>query len=80
MATITLDVVPFHAYAIFICILEVVFCEGVQHCLQLFLDHLNCKKWRPFSFIFNRGNREKLGEWGMSHSLVKYEVWDTALS
>jgi hypothetical protein len=56
MATITLDVVPFHAYAvpsayaIFICILEVVFCEGVQHCLLFFLDHLNCVKMAAFQF------------------------------
>jgi hypothetical protein len=29
---------PFFKY-----ILEHVFCEGVQHCLQFFLDHLNCQ-------------------------------------
>jgi hypothetical protein len=41
LATITLKVVPFRMYApfpallpFFKCILEIVFCEGVQHCLQ----------------------------------------------
>jgi hypothetical protein len=43
-------------------------------------------KWRPFSFIFNRGNEEKKGGWGTTvmlflvrSSLVKKEVWDGAL-
>jgi hypothetical protein len=61
LATITLEVVTFYLYAPFPallpflkCILEVVFCEGVQHCLQFCLDHLSC-----VSFIFNQANREK---------------------
>jgi hypothetical protein len=44
-------------------------------------------KWRPFSFIFNRGNRERLGGWRtrvmlllVKHSLMKKEVWDGELS
>jgi hypothetical protein len=44
-------------------------------------------KWRPFSFIFNRGNIEKKGGLGGdSHvvfgknSPVKKEVWDGVLS
>jgi hypothetical protein len=32
------------AYAIFKCVLEVVFCEGVQLRLRLSFDHLNCVK------------------------------------
>jgi hypothetical protein len=27
-------------------------------------------KWRPFSFIFNQGNREKCGEWGAAVMLI----------
>jgi hypothetical protein len=44
-------------------------------------------KWRPFSFIFNRGNREKQGGWGttvmsllVKYSVVRKEVWDGELS
>jgi hypothetical protein len=64
LATITLEVVPFRAHPPFPVLLpflnaswEVVFCEGVQHRLRVCLDHLNCVKWRPFSFITNRGHR-----------------------
>jgi hypothetical protein len=56
-ATITLKVGPFHAYAPFPvlmpfleCMQEVVFCEGVQHHLQFYLDHLNCAKMVAFQF------------------------------
>jgi hypothetical protein len=45
LATITLKVVPFHTYALFPvllpffeCILKIVLCEGVQHCLRSCLD------------------------------------------
>jgi hypothetical protein len=51
LATITLEVVPFRAYAPFPallpflkCILEDVFCEGVLHRLRFCLDHLSCAK------------------------------------
>jgi hypothetical protein len=51
LPTITLKAVYFYAYAPFTtllpcfkCILEVVFCEGVQHYLQFCLDYLNCVK------------------------------------
>jgi hypothetical protein len=82
LATISLEVVSFHAYAplpalvIFNCILEVVFCEGVQHRLR-----------SVYQFIFSRGNRKGEGGWGtivklflVKNSLVKNEVWDGALS
>jgi hypothetical protein len=59
LVTITLEIVPFCTYApfpvllpFFKCILEVVFCEGVQHHLWFCLNHLNCTKVA--------GNREKL--------------------
>jgi hypothetical protein len=51
LATITLEVVPFRVYAqfrssfaIFKCILEAVFCEGVQQVSRFCLDHLSCVK------------------------------------
>jgi hypothetical protein len=51
LTTITLEAVPFCTYALFPpllllskCILEVLFSEGVQHCLCFCLDHLNCAK------------------------------------
>jgi hypothetical protein len=66
LATITLQVVPFRAYSpfpaflpSFKCILEVVFCEGVQYRLRF---NSIVSKWRPFSFIFNRRNQRK-AEW-----------------
>jgi hypothetical protein len=67
LTTITLEVVPFHAIApfsailaLFKCILGVLFCEGVQHRLRFYSITSPLPKWRPFSSIFNRGNR-KLG-------------------
>jgi hypothetical protein len=51
LATISLEVIYFHPCALipvflafFKCILEVVFCEGVQHCLRFCLIHFNCIK------------------------------------
>jgi hypothetical protein len=48
LATITLQVAPFCSYApfpallpLFKCILEVVFREGVQHCLHFCLSYLS---------------------------------------
>jgi hypothetical protein len=67
LATVNLEVVPFCPYAPFPvllpflkCILEDVFCEGVQHCLQFASIISFVSKWQSFSFIFNWGNR-KLG-------------------
>jgi hypothetical protein len=75
------------ASAIFKCILQVVFCEGVQHRLRFCLDHLNCVKMAAFGSIFNWGNRDKYGWWGTKVMLFwsktilwKKEVWDGALS
>jgi hypothetical protein len=55
-ATITLLCVCLvsSASATFKCILEVVFCEDVKHCLKFCFNHLNC-----VNFIFNWGKREK---------------------
>jgi hypothetical protein len=55
LAIITLEVVPFRASApfpvllpLFKCILEFLFCEGVQHGLWFCLDHLSCVKMAAF--------------------------------
>jgi hypothetical protein len=99
LATINLKEVPFHAYASFSaflsflkCILEVVFCDGVQHSASI---TSTVSKWRVFSFIFNGENRKKLQGakfrrvgWvgttvmllSLRNSLVKKEVSDGALS
>jgi hypothetical protein len=67
LATITLEVVPFHLYALFPallpffkCILDVMFCEGVQHLLRFCPSHLSfVSKGQPVSFIFSQRNRQK---------------------
>jgi hypothetical protein len=63
------------------CVVEVVFCEGIQHSLRFCLDHLTVSKWRPFSLIFNQGNRENYSGWGttvilflLKNSLVERSV------
>jgi hypothetical protein len=68
LATITLDVVPFGEYAPFLsllpiskCILEVVFCEAVQHCLRFCLDRLSCVKMAAFQFYLQSGKQRKAG-------------------
>jgi hypothetical protein len=68
LSTFTLEVVPFRAYApfpvlsqIFKCILEVVFCEGVQHRLRFCLEHLNCVKMEDFQFYLQ--SRKKRNVW-----------------
>jgi hypothetical protein len=75
LATISLKVVPFHAYApfpalmqFFKCILEAVFCESVQHRLQFCLDHHSCVKMSTFQFYLQLGKQRKVG-WvgGNSH-------------
>jgi hypothetical protein len=89
LANITLEVVPFRSYApfpallsLFKCILEVVFCEGVQHRLRLCLDHLNCVKMAAFQFHLQSGKQRKVGwlgedsqvVFGKKKSLVKKKV------
>jgi hypothetical protein len=68
VATITLEVLSFRAYApfpailpFFKCILDVVFCEGVQHHLRFCLDHLNCVKMADFQFYLQSGKQKKVG-------------------
>jgi hypothetical protein len=76
LVTIVLEVDPFRACVLFPalltffkCILEVVFCENLQHRLRLFLDKQNGCPSVVFSI-------EEL----VQTSLVKKEVWDGALS
>jgi hypothetical protein len=67
LATITLEVVPFRAYApfpallsFFKCNLEVVFCEGVQYRLRFYLDRHNCVKMAAFQFYLQSGKQKKV--------------------
>jgi hypothetical protein len=76
LATIIVEVVPFRAFApfpviplFFKFILEVVFCEGVQHRLRFYLDHLTCVKMAAFQFYLQWGNR-KIVWWGTTVMLV----------
>jgi hypothetical protein len=64
LATITLEGVTFRTYALFLafltffkCILEVIFCEGVQHYQQFCLDHLNCVKMVAFQLYLQLGKK-----------------------
>jgi hypothetical protein len=66
LATITLKLVIFCAYAplsallpFLKCILEVVFCEDVQHRLRICVNHLNCVKMAAFQFYLQSGETEK---------------------
>jgi hypothetical protein len=84
LATIIADVVPFHTYApypdllpFFKGILEDVVCEGVQHCLQLCLSHLNCVIMTTFSEKSHKGPSQGSGVGHSScfgNSLVKMGV------
>jgi hypothetical protein len=76
--TVTLEVVAFRAYAPFpallpflYCILEVVFCEDVQHRLILCFDHLSCVKMAVFQFYFHSGKQIKVG-WVVNDSLIVF--------
>jgi hypothetical protein len=67
LATISLKVNPFRAYAPFPallpfyeCILEVVFCEGIHHRLRFYLGHLSFLKMAAFQFHFQSGKQRKL--------------------
>jgi hypothetical protein len=52
---------PFSALLPFFkCILEVVFCEGVQHHLRFYLDHLSCVKMAAFQFYHQSGKQRKV--------------------
>jgi hypothetical protein len=80
LATITLKVVPFHVYDVYApfpvllpflkCILEVVFCETVQHCLQFCRSHLNCVKMGAFQVYLQLGEQRKVGRVGEGSHLV----------
>jgi hypothetical protein len=79
LATIALEVVPFCPYApfssasgIFKSILEVEFCEGVQHHLRLCLDHLSCVKMAAFQFYRQSEKQRKVGFiWTIAMFLVR---------
>jgi hypothetical protein len=65
LATVTLEVVPFCPYApfptllpFFKCILEAVFCEGVQHRLRFCRDHINYVKIPVFQFYLRSGKQK----------------------
>jgi hypothetical protein len=49
------------ASVIFKCILEAMFCEGVQHLLRFYLDHLNCVKMAAFQFCIQSGKQRRVG-------------------
>jgi hypothetical protein len=66
LVNITLKVVPFHAYAplsallqFFKCILEIVFCESVQHHLRLCLNHLSYIQMAAFQLYLTIRETEK---------------------
>jgi hypothetical protein len=65
LVTVTPVVDPFHAYAplsalvIFKCILEVEFCEAVQHRPRFCLDHLNYVKMMASQFYLQSENQRK---------------------
>jgi hypothetical protein len=69
LATVTLEVVPFRAYApfpellpFFKCILEVVFCGSVQHRPPFCLNHVSCVKMAVFQFYLQWRNRKVAGD------------------
>jgi hypothetical protein len=77
LATITLEVVPFRAYAqfpaflpFFKCILEVVFCEGVLRRLRFCLDHLNSVKMTAPQFHLQSEKKRKVGWVGHNSHVV----------
>jgi hypothetical protein len=88
LTTITPAVFPFLAYAafpatlpFFKCILEVVFCEGVQHSLRFCLNHLTCVKMAAFQFYLESGKQREIVWVGttvilflVKNSLVKKEA------
>jgi hypothetical protein len=59
------------------CILEVVFCESVQHRLRFCLDHLNCVKMAAFQFYLLSG-KQRTVKWvgNDSHVVFGYKFFD----
>jgi hypothetical protein len=83
LATITLEVVPFGAYAPFPAllssfksILEVVFCEGVRHRLRFCLSILSCVKMVAFQFYLQSGKQKSRvdGRWQSCCASHQYET------
>jgi hypothetical protein len=81
LAIITLEVVPFRWYALLPALLSFVNASWKSCSVRVFstaCDHaLNTSilsKWRPFSFIFNRGSREKKCEWGVTVMLFLVKI------
>jgi hypothetical protein len=77
VGTITLEVIPFRGNALFTmlllffkCILEVVFCEGVQHCLRFCLHQLNYVKMVASQFYLQLGKQRKVGWMGDDSHVV----------
>jgi hypothetical protein len=62
------------ASAIFKCILQVVFCEGVQHCLRFSLGHLSCVKMTVFKFYLQSGKQRKVGRMGTTVMLFLSKI------
>jgi hypothetical protein len=58
------------ASAIFKCSLEVLLSEAVQHRQRSCSIISFASKWWPFSFIFNREDKERYGGWGTTVKLV----------
>jgi hypothetical protein len=54
----------------FKCILEVVFCEGVQHRLRFCLNHLNYLKMAAFQFLSSIKETEKSRVGGVDSHVV----------
>jgi hypothetical protein len=74
LATITLKVVSFRAYAPFPallpflkCILDVVFRKGIQHRLRFCLDYLYCVKLATFHFYLQSGKHKSTVVGNNSH-------------
>jgi hypothetical protein len=96
LTTIILEVVPFCTYAPFPTLLPFLKCilkscsvggGGVQHRLWFCIDHLNCVKTAAFQLYLRLWKQKKYGGWWttvilflVKSSLVKYEMWDGALS
>jgi hypothetical protein len=71
LATITIP----SASAIFKRILEVVFCEGVQHRLQFCLNHFSCIKMEAFQFYLQLGKQRKVGLVGDDSHVVLGQIF-----
>jgi hypothetical protein len=81
LATIILKLFPFCQYVLFPlllqffkCILEVVFCEGFSTACDSASVTSVVSKWRPFSFVFGRGNRKVVWVADDSHGVLGQKV------